>query len=182
MIKRLPEVVLAGLYKDTLVVTDQPLQNQSESPQQVTNKKSIEELSVQPSIKKWFLGDNKKNIVILVNDNSAVHISEEWLGTLSRLLNACNLNLGDVAIINYKKEPRTFEELKEKLQPQFLFMFDVTTADVQLPFTIPHYQAQKFSGCIFMTAPVVALSSENSMKVKNEKRNLWEKLKTIFNV
>src|SRR5205814_2345861 len=122
------------------------------------------------------------NVVILLKDNAAVHINDEWLATLSKLLQACNLNLADVAIVNHMKEPKSFAELKETLQPQFLFMFDVTTTDVQLPFTIPHYQGQKYGECIFMTAPLTTLSIENSLQIKNEKRKLWEKLKQIFNV
>jgi hypothetical protein len=182
MITRLPDIVLAGLYKDSLVITHEQLQNRTITPQQVTNKKNTEVLKEQPPIKKWFLGDNRKNILILLKDTSAIHINDEWLGTLSKLLNACNLNLADVAIINQIKQARTFTELKEELRPQFVFMFNVLTADIQLSFTIPHYQVQNYGGCTFMTAPIITLSAENSLEIKTEKRKLWEKLRMIFNV
>src|SRR5689334_11986180 len=177
---QLPEVVIAGLYKDALVIT-QP----NPSPkalQQITNKKIKQEESPAPPIKKWFLGDNKKNVAILIKDNSAVHINDEWLATLSKLLSACKLTLEDVAIVNYAQQNQIFSSLKETLQPNVALMFDVTTQEIQLPFTIPHYQVQRHADCVFMTAPVVTLTAENKEPTRSEKRRLWEKLKLIFDV
>ena len=70
----------------------------------------------------------------------------------------------------------------ERLQPRCLFLFDVNTTDIQLPFAIPHYQLQQYSGCTIMTSPAVNLSENSTDEVKAEKRKLWLKLKQIFNV
>jgi len=179
---QLPDIVLAALYKDSIVLVDANIAQTEKIPQQITNKKIKDEHQEKPLITKWFLGDNKRNVVILLRDASAVYINDEWLGTLNKLLTACKLNIGDVAIVNHLQQIKTFNELKEQLQPQFIFMFDVTTHDIQLPFTIPHYQAQQYSGCTFMTAPIVTLTTDNTNPVKTEKRKLWEKMKVIFNV
>src|ERR1051326_5766471 len=95
---KLPNVVITGLYKDLLVITSQkPLnigpQSREQLQEQFTNKKIKVEEEPLPLNKKWFLGDNKKNITIILRDPSAIYINDEWLATLSKLLAACNLNL-----------------------------------------------------------------------------------------
>jgi hypothetical protein len=179
---QLPDVVLADLYKDSIVLAEENIVQLEKMPPQITNKKIKDEQQEKPLNKKWFLGDNKKNIVILLKDASAVYINDEWLGTLSKLLAACKLNIGDVAIVNHLQHIKTFNDLKELLQPQFVFMFAVTTNDIQLPFTIPHYQVQQYAECTFITAPIVTLKTDNTDLVKTEKRKLWEKMKMIFSV
>lgn len=177
---RLPDLVIAALYKDSLVITKE--KNTTAAPQwQVSNKTAIQEEEPSPENKKWFLGDNKKNILLLIKDGSAVFINDEWLGTLTKLLTACRLNLGDVAIINYSQHHVSFNELQQ-LQPRHVFMFDVSTQEIRLPFIIPHYQIQQYAGSTFMTAPAITLSTEQTTLIKTEKKKLWEKLKTIFSV
>lgn len=184
MPEQLPGFILAGLYRDSLVLAERTIEQPqiAKKPEQV-NKKSPKQDVEQPApVKKWFLGDNKKNIAILLKDPDAVHINDEWLGTLSKLLSACKLNLADVAIINLKPE-MTFEQIREALNPQHVLLFDVSTNDIALPFSIPNYQVQKYGGTTFMTAPAITLSADKiTERIKTEKRNLWEKLKLIFNV
>jgi len=184
MSTQLPGFIIAGLYKDSLVLAGETIeQNQPVTKrEQITNKTANPDTALPIPAKKWFLGDNKKNISILVKDSIAVHINDEWLGTLSKLLAACKLNLADVAIINLKPEI-SFAQIKEQLDPQYVLMFDVTTNDLALPFSIPNYQVQKYSGATFMIAPAITLSADKTTEsIKTEKRNLWEKLKVIFNV
>ena len=177
---QLPEVVIAGLYKDSLVITQ--TNPEPKASKQFTNKKIKKEELTPPPIKKLFFGNNKKNIAILVKDNSAVHINDEWLSTLSKLLSACKLTLEDVAIVNHVHQAETFSALKETLKPAVTLMFDVTTQDIQLPFTIPHYQVQRYADCTFMTAPIITLTTDTQEPTRSEKKKLWEKLKQIFNV
>lgn len=184
MSTQLPSFIIAGLYKDSLVLAEEGIEESkpAKKREQVTNKTVNAEVVPTPLAKKWFLGDNKKNITILLKDPTAVYINDEWLGTLSKLLAACKLNLADVAIINLKEEI-TFTSIKEQLQPQHILMFDVTTNDLALPFSIPNYQVQQYGGCTFMTAPAITLSADKTTEsIKSEKRNLWEKLRFIFNV
>lgn len=176
--------IIAGLYKDSLVLAEEAVEESkpAKTRGQVTNKTANVEEAPSFTAKKWFLGDNKKNIVILLKDVAAVHINDEWLGTLTKLLAACKLNLADVAIVNLKQDI-TFTLIKEQLQPQYILMFDVSTNDLALPFSIPNYQVQLYGGCTFMTAPAITLSADKTTEIiKTEKRSLWDKLKMIFNV
>ena len=184
MSTQLPGFIIAGLFKDSLVLAEEATEQIMPAKKQVqnTNKSPNHEVTQPTQPKKWFLGDNKRNIAILLKDPDAVHINDEWLGTLSKLLAACKLNLADVAIVNLK-EDYSFADIKQQLQPQNVLMFDVSTSDLSLPFNIPNYQVQQYGGCTFMTAPSVTLSADKTTEaIKTEKRNLWEKLKVIFNV
>ena len=82
---QLPDFVLAGLYKDSIVLAEKQIVQPKKIQQQITNKTIKDETEEKPLIKKWFLGDNKKNIIILLKDPSSVHINDEWLGILTKL-------------------------------------------------------------------------------------------------
>ena len=184
MSTQLPGFIIAGLYKDSLVLAEEATEQTIPAKKQMQNtNKSPNHDDTQPSQpKKWFLGDNRKNITILLKDPDAVHINDEWLGTLSKLLAACKLNLADVAIVNLK-ESYSFADIKQQLQPQYVLMFDVTAKDIALPFSIPNYQIQKYGGATFMMVPAITLSANKTTEaIKTEKRNLWEKLKIIFSI
>ncbi|MEP7320064.1 MAG: hypothetical protein ABI921_15010 [Panacibacter sp.] len=182
MISPLSKIVIAGLYKESLVLVQEENISTVVTGQQFTNKKEKTEKPAPPPAKKWFLGNNKEHITIIVKDNSAVFINDEWLGTLGRLLAACKLNTGDVAIVNFQNYPLNFNALKEQLTPQYILMFDVSMQDMQLPFAIPQYQVQQYAECTFMIASSVTLSDSNTDAIKAEKRKLWEKLKVIFKI
>lgn len=183
MSNQLPTFIIAALFKESLVIAQETSTGAFQIKEQVKDNKINPEAALPAPAKKWFLGDNKKNIIILVKDTTAFFINDEWLGTLSKLLAACKLNLGDVAIINYLHNNISFASIKEELKPQRVFMFDVTTNELQMPFSIPHYQVQQYGGCTFMCAPGSTLSSiTNTASVVAEKRKLWEKMKIIFAV
>ena len=101
---------------------------------------------------------------------------------MGKLLAACKLNLGDVAIINQLNSNIEFATLKDQLQPKYVLMFDTLIQDIKLPFTIPHFQIQQYAGTTFMTAPEITLSDAATDAVKTEKRKLSKKLKIIFTV
>ncbi len=153
---KLPDFVIVDLYQNSLVV----------------EKKHVEE--------KFYLGENKRNILFLVNDKDGIFINHESLTTLTKILEALKMSIKDVAIVNFFHHKKPFQILKEKLQPKFIFLFDVTLLQLQLPFTIPDYQVQQYDNCIFMSAPAATLSAKNDDVTKKEKRKLWDNLKKIF--
>lgn len=163
---QLPNFIIAELYEDVLVELDIP---------KITAKKQkiISE-------KKWFLGENKKQIIIVVKDAEAVYLRDEWLQFLSAILSACKLNLGDVAILNYSKTNFSFAYLTDKLFPKFLLLFDVTPHEIQLPFTIAHYQIKQYNNCNFLAASSFQNMQGNTQEAKLEKSKLWLSLKKIF--
>ncbi len=174
----LPDFVIADMYKNTLVITADAIK----TPVQVTkNEPDKEPKTVQTEQKPRFLGANKRGIIIIVSDEHAMFINDEWLETLTKLLEALKINLADTAIINIQNYPVTVTLLKEELKARYVFMFGVTTQQIKLSFAIPDYQAQSYAGCVYMVAPAITLVSaaNTTEKIKAEKRKLWESLKRI---
>jgi hypothetical protein len=83
------------------------------------------------------LGDNRRGIAVVVRDENAVFINDEWLETLGKLLDALKINLADIAIINVHQNPVAFAQLQKELNARYILLFGVATEQIQLPFTIP---------------------------------------------
>ena len=186
----LPDFLLVDLFKNNLVLYDDTMTVKkvvaTENEKPITASLTIPLIPIRKqeiiTPKKWFLGDNKKQILILVKDIEAVYLRDEWLQFLTNILGACKLNIGDVAIVNYANNPINFTALNEQLNPQFYLLFDVASQDIQLPFTVPNYQLQKFGNATFLLAPSLALMQGTTEAVKMEKSRLWLSLKKLFDI
>jgi hypothetical protein len=165
---KLTNSVLAHLYGKSLAIVND------------SSKTIIKATSVVN--KKWFLGDNKKNILIICADETAVYLREELLQLLTNMLQACALNMGDVALVNLAKKNLKFIELKEKLQPAYCLLFGISTTQIDLPFVVPNYQIQNYNQCTFLLAPDLETMLPSTAESKLEKSKLWMSLKKIFNV
>lgn len=171
----LPGFIIADLYKDTLVeITDVTAE-----PNLPKAKKQPEPLKPQQA---WFMGNNRKHICILVKDENNTYIDDESLQLLSNLLAALQLNLGDVAIVNFAKTKFVYSELNERLQPKICLLFNLDTEAVQLPFVIPNYQVQNYNNCKFLQAGSLELMKGTGNAAKVEKTKLWMCLKSIFSI
>src|SRR5437763_825201 len=60
-----------------------------------TTKKSVK---ARPLLK--YLGNNKRNILIIVNNDSVPFLEESEVAFLTNILSACRLSMADVAILN----------------------------------------------------------------------------------
>lgn len=169
---QLPDFVLSDLYKSQLVVI-----GESTIESNLPKKKQLE-----TPVKPEFLGDNRKNICILVKEPEAVYLNDNSLQFLSAILAACKLNLGDVAIVNFLNNPPDFPALKSWLQPRFMMAFDIPPASLALPFDLPNYQVQAYDQCSFLFAPSLNLMTADSREAKLEKSKLWLSLKNMFNI
>lgn len=186
---QLPDFMLVDFFRDNLVIVNdvaelpkiQAIKSPRPLPSEPTIAPTVKKAPL-PLPKKWFLGNNQKHIVILVNDIEAVYLRDEWLQFLSNILGACKLNLGDVAIVNHANNPMLFTDFQQQLAPQHFILFDVPTQNIQLPFTVPFYQLQQFGSTQFLLAPSLALMLGNTEAVKMEKSKLWLSLKKMFNI
>lgn len=193
----LPDFLIADLYKDNLVVFNDVQAPKAKVKEVTNNQEKINENIIDTSIavaqpampptapltsKNLFLGDNKKQIIIIVKDDEAVFLRDERLNFLSSILSACKLNLGDVAIINYRNNALSFQALQEQLNPKFMILFEVGTSELQLPFTVPNYQIQKHGTCTFLFANALQSMLGGSAEDKIEKSKLWLSLKVMFNL
>ena len=168
---QLPGILLADLFKADIIITNDTAHQQ----------KKITEPQ-QPQAVKKHLGDNWKNVCVLVNDTDNIFIDDESLAFLTSVLGACKLTIADVAIVNNAHANINVTELNEWLKPAFCLMFGVTTQQINLPFTIPLYQVQNFNGCKYVTAPASQVFIYKDEQAIAEKRKLWTSLKNMFNI
>ncbi|MFT3705678.1 MAG: hypothetical protein QM802_25135 [Agriterribacter sp.] len=124
-----------------------------------------------------FLGSNTKNITILVNVDDAPFINDKAFQFLTGILNACKLNMADVALINISKLSDTgYTSIYKITSPAATILFDVAQQDIGLPLQFPHFQVQKYSNVSYLSAPPLAVIEAD----KSLKSMLWGSLKSLF--
>jgi hypothetical protein len=167
---KLPDFIIADLYKDSLVVlNEESVQSAAEVGAEVKAEEP------------FYSGNNTQHICIILNSTTHVFTDDESLQLLSNLLAALNYTLADVAIINHQRTPLAFTQISEVLQPRVCLLFGVTTQALQLPIIIPNYQLQRYENCTFIQACSIDDMKTNDDKAKGEKRKLWNSLKAVFN-
>jgi hypothetical protein len=196
MSKILPDFILADLFPSSLVLIDQQknIENnqnmatemvaltQNTIDEQAELIQTIQKPAPKPSPEKWFLGNNGKQITVLVNENDAVYLTEKSLQFLTKIIGACKLNMGDIAVVNIKNNPVNFEFIKTELAPKTCILFDVKAKAISIPFVVPDYQIQQYGGCTFLMAPAISAIDGDTNEAKLAKTKLWVSLKSIFNL
>ena len=126
-----------------------------------------------------FLGNNKKQISIVVSKNSIAFLEDNELDFLSSILLACKLTLSDVAIVNvHTLHVANYRSIINQLKSKVLIMFDVASDAIDLPFNYPYFQVQQFDQCTYLSAPDLK-SIETD---KTSKTQLWNCLKKMFGI
>lgn len=171
--------ILAALYPSSLINTDTTdvIQQTPSIPSEV-----VEILKETPPVKEphWkYLGNNQKNILVVVNYDNAVHLPDEELNFLTSMLAACKLSLGDVAIVNklnYKEA--SYKEFLAEFKSKIVFLFGVEPVVFKLPVSFPYFQVQTVANCTFLYTPAL----EEQRKDALLKSKLWVSLRTIFGI
>jgi len=171
----LPASVVTDLYQKSLIEFSELKLPNDESG--IKDKKPI-----QPDEKindwKW-LGENKKYVLILLNNQNSVHLPDDELNFLSGILQACKLSLADVAILNIRNHPQvSYKELTSFFKSKIVLLFAIEPSALGLPMNFPHYQIQPFAGTTFLYSP----SLSELEKDKLLKSKLWVCLKRLFNI
>ena len=158
---------IALLFKSSLVDIDEKKQ---ESPNLGSKSASSE----------WkYLGENRKRTLIVVRYSDSVHLPDKQLSFLTKLLAACNLNLADVAILNFHDHQSSqFNEVFDHFDPKTVLLFDTNPADFGMPMNFPDFQVQAYKDAVFVSSP----SLETIEPDKNLKGKLWVCLKKIYNL
>ena len=166
---QLPAFVLAELFSNSLVCVNED----------VKRAPINDDL---PKLKKNYLGNYERKIIVLVNDDGNMYLGDGELEFLTGILNACKLNLAHIALINFNNNPVDFNQLRKKMQAEYLLMFGVNTLQIQLPFTMPDYQVQQYDNCKIVTAPSLIALNNKTQLAKAEKTKLWKSLQNIFSL
>lgn len=191
----LPASVIADLYHESLVDTGEikakPSAKKNEpekiaEPEPVGEKPLTKPELIKPQSPKtdtaptWkWLGENNKNVLILVSYSGVVHLPDEQLQFLTTILSACKLSLADVAIVNLPNQPhQDYKEILAQFKSRVALLLDIEPASFGLPMSFPHYQIQPYAGCSFLYSPSLKELEED----KVQKTKLWVCLKRLFNL
>jgi hypothetical protein len=134
--------------------------------------------AVPPTETTWkFLGKNARQVLIVVDYQSALHIPDEDLGFLTQLLTACKLSLGDITLVNFLHYRQTaYQDVLEKFNSRQVILFGVDPLQWGLPINFPQFQQQAFAGRQFLHAPPLAtIKADKLIKTK-----LWVALQPFF--
>lgn len=124
------------------------------------------------------LGGNKKNILIVVQNELVPYLPDAELEFLSAILSACRLGIADVAIVNLHQYPQPYASLLRQFNSRQVLLLGVTPQAVDLPFHFPYFQLQQFDGCTYLSALPLNVISEN----RDLKMQLWSCLKNMFGI
>lgn len=157
---RLTNAMLASLYGHSLIL-NQP------------QKKEQQTLSAPKQATLSFLGNHMKKVTILVHHPAHKFLPEDELAFLTKLLAACQLNTGDVAIVNLAKENLSLDRIYEQLSPARIL--DFGTINGAVPF-----ETTNFRSAGLVSAPPIAELISDSPAAKQSKARLWTALKQLF--
>jgi len=126
-----------------------------------------------------YLGENRKNILIVVSYPDVVHLPDDDLHFLTGILQACKLSIGDVAISNFTNyTDKPYKEIISHFKSKHIFLFGLDPETFGLPMSFPHFQVQSFAGHSFLFSPELQ-KLENDKVLKSK---LWVCLKRIFGI
>lgn len=129
-----------------------------------------------------FLGKNQKKITIITNSPGNVFLPEDQLAFLTKMLEACALNLGDVALVNHAATPVEVGNLKAQLQPLYILLFGPEPIQIELPINFPQYKIQQYDGCTYLFLPALDEITAPGDAGKLLKSKLWLSLKSLFGI
>lgn len=172
-----------GPEEEPLAVNKQPgtatLPPQPVSVQNpVEPKQSNNQDTTQRAIK--FLGGNKKRIAFIVNCKTDVYLPDNQLDWLGKMLDACKLNLGDVAIANIANSRFTIADIKNELQSTAVILLGTEPFAIQLPLNFPHFNLQSYDNMTFLYTPSPDQLNQPTNEAKLLKSKLWVCLQKLF--
>lgn len=168
----LPGSIIAGLYSKSLV----QMGTLNEPVPAINDKTGTSGNNYK------FLGNNQQQVTIIVNSKDDTFLPDSELQFLTKMLEACKLNLGDVAIVNHGKTPVVMEKIKEQLNPLKVLLFGVEPVDTKLPMNFPQFKEQAYAGCSYLYSPPLEALSQKNEKGKLLKSKIWVCLQKVFNV
>ncbi|WP_298709254.1 hypothetical protein [Chitinophaga sp.] len=129
-----------------------------------------------PEIK--YLGENQKNILLLIQNEREAYLSEETFNLLANILNACKLGMQDVALVNTANYPGIrLQDYLQKIPARQVINFAIEPASLGLPPTQP-YQTTAFNGLpVLYSDDLQLIATDKALKGR-----LWMGLKQLFGI
>ena len=168
--------LLADMYRTSLVETKENVPQGQKKKVQVPIENEVRESN---AVAWKYLGEYKKNILIVVRYKNVPYLPNDRLNFLTSVLSACKLSLEDVAIFNITSGPSTlYKDVQEKFKSNFTLLIGLTPEEFEMPVSFPEFQVQPFNNCTFLHIPAIeVLETDKVLKSK-----LWVCLKKMFGV
>jgi hypothetical protein len=170
----LPVSLVAGIYKNHLVEPGQLSQSEP-----VTAKKRQAAKAGPATIQ--YLGQNQKGVCLLVDYADDVHLPDSQLVFLTNILQACKLNLGDVAIINCNRQQVSVSSLLKQFSCNHLLIFGAAAGAIDLQ-ELPLFSVQTEDKLQLVRSPAAENLNSSGAESKLLKSKLWACLKEMFGV
>lgn len=181
----LPDSLIDALYGSSSLI--RPLASrpvQASSPAASTVHPTVATAQAAPAISGSykFLGNNQRKITILVDSPDTAFLPDDQLAFLTKMLEACKMNIGDVAIVNQANSAADIAGLKRQLQPAQFLLFGPAPDGIGLPINFPQFKIQAYDQCSFLWVPALAQLVQPGEESKLLKTKLWVCLKTLFGI
>lgn len=129
-----------------------------------------------PEVK--YLGENQKNILLLIQNEKEAYLSEETFNLLTNILNACKLGMQDVALINTAKYPGIrLQDFLSKVPARQVIYFAISPEALGLP-PMETYRIGTYQGIsVLMSDDLQLIATDKTLKGR-----LWMCLKQLFGI
>jgi hypothetical protein len=176
----LPDFLIADLYKSCLV----DIHNFSPDKKKIAEDVLPTDVKPQKASddKIKYVGENRKNVIIVINQAGAVDLNKQDLTFLTNILKACQLDMADIAIVNAATQEVTYAAIKEQLHALQIILFDAEPSFIKLPFKIPPFQIQTYGDTAILVAPALSALNKSDQEGRLLKTKLWNSLKQVFGV
>lgn len=129
-----------------------------------------------------FLGLNRRKITVVVYSPGMAYIPDDQLAFLTKMLEACKMNVGDVAIVNHAVNAVNITAIRQQLEPTSMLLFGIQPIDIKLPINFPAFKLQAYDDCTYLASPALSELVTPSEESKVLKGKLWACLKALFNI
>ena len=170
----LPPKILADWFKTNLVIDAIDSISMQKDKHEPLNIHAEKDKRIQ------YLGNNQKQIAIIVNDSTALYLEERALQFLSNILQACTINLGDIALINIYQQDIEYTQVKKILHAKWCILFGVEPSAIKHPIDFHFFDIQQYDDMMYMYAPALQIMNEPSAESKLLKTKLWACLQKFF--
>jgi hypothetical protein len=171
---RLNSFLAATMYKNFIVELNEIQSDEKDiTPEPLSEIDPIAETEIK------YLGNFKKNILLIVRNPNLAFIPDEQLNFVTSVLSACKLSLDDVAIMNIASSSSTaYNDVQKKFNSAVCILFGVSPSEFSMPIHFPEFQIQPFNKCTFLYTPLLEeMESDKILKSK-----FWVCLKKIFDL
>ncbi|MBE9599120.1 hypothetical protein [Pedobacter sp. MC2016-24] len=122
-----------------------------------------------------FLGSNKRNVLILVNDSQNEVSDEKGRELLRKIVKSVNLSAADFALVNYAAYPDVkFEQFQSYFSPALVFAFGVSPLQLALPDQARNAIVQQGQVRLIFSTELKALDQDAATK-----KALWGSLQKL---